>query len=234
MTDFHTHILPGMDDGSGSLEQSERMLQMEYAQGVRKVIATPHFYAGEDFPEEFFARREKRLDQVRNMLSEESWGKEMQVWAGAEVYYFTGMAEAPVLSEFCVEGTNVLLLEMPFSQWDKEVYRDVRSMIEKRKLTVILAHVERYYGFQKSMEIWDRIFELPVYAQMNADAFISWKKRRLGRKLLREGYHVILGSDCHNTDRRPPNLAEGREAIRKRAGEKMLEQIDRAEESVFD
>lgn len=233
MTDFHTHVLPEMDDGSDSLEQTRRMLQIEYAQGVRRVIATPHFYAGEDFPDEFLARRQDRLERVRTMLAGETWGHEMEVCGGAEVYYFNGMAESSVLPKLCVEGTKILLLEMPFSQWDKAVYQEVRNIVERRKLTVVLAHIERYYGFQKSMESWNHIFELPVYTQMNADVFISWKKRHLGMKLLKKGYEVILGSDCHDTDRRPPNLTEGREIIRKKAGEEMLKQIDRTGKRVF-
>lgn len=233
MTDFHTHVLPEMDDGSDSMEQTKRMLQMEHSQGVREVIATPHFYAGEDFPEAFLERRKERLAQVRKMLAGEPWGREMQIRGGAEVYYFTGMSEAAVLPKLCMEGTDVLLLEMPFSQWDKAVYQEVRNIVEKRKLTVVLAHIERYYGFQKNMEIWNHIFELPLYAQMNADVFISWKKRHMGMKLLKRGYDVILGSDCHDTDRRPPNLSAGREIIRKKAGGEMLEQIDRTGKRVF-
>ena len=233
MIDFHTHILPEMDDGSSSLAQTMEMLRMEYSQGVHKVLATSHFYAGEDFPERFLKRRAGKLKQVREALLQESWGKEMQILGGAEVAYFTGISEAPGLSGLCIEGTSALLLEMPFSQWDKDVYQEVKKMVEKRKLTLILAHIERHYGYQKNREVWDRVFELPLYAQMNAETFLNWKKRRTGRKLLKKGYAVVLGSDCHDTDRRRPNLEAGREMLQKKEGKEILERLDRTGKQVF-
>lgn len=233
MIDFHTHILPEMDDGSRNLEQTRRMLQMEYRQGVRKVVVTPHFYAEQDFPEEFLKRRSDRMTRMRELLSEEEEISGLQIRAGAEVYYFNGMSEASMLPELCVEGTSVLLLEMPFRQWDKSVYREVEKIIDKRKLTVVLAHIERYYGYQKSKDVWNHMFELPVYAQMNAEAFLTWGKRHTAMKLLKKGYAVVLGSDCHDTEKRPPNLGSAREEIRKKAGEEILEQIDRTGKRVF-
>lgn len=233
MIDFHTHILPNMDDGSRSLEQSREMLLMEYHQGVREVVLTPHFYAEQDFPEEFLQRRSDRMNRMMEMVSEEEELSGLRIRAGAEVYYFNGMSEADMLPELCVEGTDVLLLEMPFRQWDRSVYREVEKMIEKRKLTVVLAHIERYYGFQKSRDVWNHIFALPVYAQMNAEAFLSRWRRHTAMKLLKKNHAVILGSDCHDTEKRPPNLSSARELIRKKAGEELLEQIDSAGKRVF-
>ena len=57
-----------------------------------------------------------------------------------------------------IEGTDILLLEMPFAQWTDEIYVDVKKLIEKQKLTILLAHVERYDSFQKSRKIWNQIF----------------------------------------------------------------------------
>ena len=57
--DFHTHILPGIDDGSASVEESIELLKAEAAQGITKVVATPHFYANYDSPERFLERRAK-------------------------------------------------------------------------------------------------------------------------------------------------------------------------------
>ena len=57
--DFHSHILPDVDDGSRSLEQSLAMLQMEADQGIRRVVATPHFYAQNDIPEKFLRKQEE-------------------------------------------------------------------------------------------------------------------------------------------------------------------------------
>ena len=59
VVDFHTHILPGIDDGSSSAEESLAMLQMEKEQGIDTVVVTPHFYPQEDRPERFLKRRKE-------------------------------------------------------------------------------------------------------------------------------------------------------------------------------
>ena len=85
MIDFHAHILPRMDDGSHRMAETQKMLKMEYDQGVRQVVASSHFYAQHEFPEVFLDRRERRLARVRETLYEEEWGQEMQIFGGAEV-----------------------------------------------------------------------------------------------------------------------------------------------------
>lgn len=233
MIDFHTHILPEMDDGSRSLEISREMLLTEYRQGVRELIFTPHYYANEEFPEHFLERRRKSLARVQEMLQHETWGSEMRIHVGAEVYYFSGMGSSSMLPQLCIEGTGVLLLEMPFSQWDRSVLTDVSKIIRKQKLTVVLAHIDRYWKWQKNGETWNEILRLPLYTQMNTETFLTWKKRIPGMKLLGDGRGILLGSDCHGMHRRPPDLAEAWEVIRKKAGSDVLEQIGLTERQVL-
>ena len=68
VTDFHSHILPGVDDGSSSLEQSLQMLRMEAEQGIRHVVATPHFYARYDAPETFLEKRSRAEALLREAM----------------------------------------------------------------------------------------------------------------------------------------------------------------------
>ncbi len=224
MIDFHSHILPKIDDGSRSLKETEEMLRMEKQQGVTKVVATPHFYASENSVGDFLSRREEALKVVYGLTEGESWSPE--ILAGAEVYYFPGMGRAGMLSEMCVSDTSLILLEMPFAQWTKEMLKDVQDIIEKQKLTIILAHVERYYEFQKKKDIWNSILELPVYIQVNAGALQNRKKKNIIFKLIKNGFSVIVGSDCHNTVSRPPNLEQGREIISRKFGDRAVQEID--------
>ena len=71
LVDFHSHILPGIDDGSKSLEMSIEMLRLEAEQGIGHVVATPHFYPQYDTPERFLERRAA----AQNALREELLGK---------------------------------------------------------------------------------------------------------------------------------------------------------------
>lgn len=235
MIDFHSHILPGIDDGSKNIDMTRSMLCLEAEQGVDRVIATPHFYASEVSMEHFIHRRKRAYDKVMHGIYEnadKASHKLPAIRCGAEVYYFPGMGRAD-LSSLCIEGTDILLLEMPFAQWSGEVFEDVERLIRRQRLTVILAHVERYYQFQKRKDVWKRVFELPLIAQFNAGCLLSFGRRRLAIKFIRSGFPVLLGSDCHNLSGRRPNLAEGRDVLKKKLGEEVLNDIDSLGERIL-
>jgi len=219
MIDFHTHILPGIDDGSRDLEETKEMLQEEAAQGVSHIVATPHFYAHRRSIEFFLTRREGSLKTVADFNA--------PILVGAEVYFFPGMGRADKLRSLCIGETDLILVEMPFDQWTEEVYTEIKDIIYKQKLRVILAHVERYPHFQKKQDIWDRIMELPLTVQLNAGSFTGgFRQRRFALNMLKQNGNVILGSDCHNMDTRRPNLSEARNVIKKKIGEGRLKQLD--------
>ena len=177
-------------------------------------------------------RREKAENPETNR---EKAGQPLpRILVGAEVYYFPGIGKAEAIPKLCIEGTKTLLLEMPFEQWKEENLRDVRALITKMGLTIVLAHIERYVEFQRDRGIWDRILELPLYTQINTGSFLRRdgiffkdKKKKFCRDWLRDHPDTLLGSDCHNMEDRRPNLAAGREEIAKTFGPEALERIDR-------
>ena len=130
MIDFHSHILPGIDDGSQTVNETVEMLRMEKQQGCVKVIATPHFYADYDSAGRFLDKRAEALHKVQALREQEDWMPEIQ--AGAEVYFFSGIGRADILPRLCVEGTSLLLLEMPFAQWTRDMAREVQDIIKKQ------------------------------------------------------------------------------------------------------
>ena len=229
MTDFHTHILPGIDDGSRDIEMTERMLEAELAQGVSHICATPHFYAHRRSIQQFLERREGALAQVRALL--ERRPELPRVTAGAEVYYFSGMGRAEDIRKLCLAGTDILLLEMPFGQWHGDQVRDVRDILRRQHLRVVLAHIERYEQMQKDRSAWDEILSMPLTIQMNSGSFISSGFRRHTQKFclgMLEGYDkCIIGSDCHNLSDRAPDMLQARKVIEKKAGRERLELLDR-------
>ena len=225
MADFHTHIIPGIDDGSRDLDETGQLLMQERQHGVTTVVATPHFYAQKTSVSTFLERREAAYEKTMDWIAgQEGMPKLLKA---AEVYFFPGMGKASALPQLTIEGTNVLLLEMPFAQWTDSVYREVREIIEKQKLTVLLAHLERFFQYQKDKSILEEVLDLPVYVQINAGSLLEWGSRRLDGKIIKSGLPVVLGSDCHNMRHRKPNLEEGRAVIRKKWGEEVLAAMDR-------
>ena len=230
--DFHSHILPGIDDGSRSTAQSLEMMKLELDQGIRTIVATPHFYADKISVDAFLTRRQHAYEKVMQTIEENNM-EAPTFHLGAEVYYFGGIGKAEMLPKLCMGDSDIVLLEMPFCQWTKDMLENVEQILNKQKLHIILAHIERYYDYQKNKDIWNTIFELPVYAQINAGSFLNWKKRGRCMKILKEDWQIILGSDCHNTESRIPNLAPGREVIRKKLGQARIDAIDELGERII-
>ena len=108
--DYHAHVLPGCDHGSDRLETSLRQLHMAAAAGIRTICATPHFYPHKESAEAFLRRREECAQLLRAHLPEQA----PQICLGAEVLICDGMERLEGLHRLCREGTNELLLEMPF------------------------------------------------------------------------------------------------------------------------
>lgn len=224
--DFHCHILPGIDDGSRDIEMTDAMLRAEEEQGVDHILFTPHFYAQQQSGSEFLRHRGNAFDKVKGLI--DSKGYAIETRAAAETYFFKGISEAGILDDLCMhtDSAQVLFVEMPFTQWRRSMYQEVKALIEKRQFTVVLVHIERFYKFQKDKTIWDQIFSLPVIAQHNAGIYKGLMTRGLGLRTIKEHWPVILGSDAHNTTSRPCNMADGRRVIEKKLGTAALSRID--------
>lgn len=231
LTDFHSHILPGIDDGSKSVKESVAMLRMEVAQGVARVVATPHFYARYDGPDHFLFRRDAAMARLQEAMAGEKTLPE--VFLGAEVYYFPGMSESEVLPRMAISGTRFVMVELPMGRWTNPMYRELEGIYVRQNLVPVIAHLDRYIRPLSSHGIPERLAELPVVVQANAEFFLRRSTARFALRLLREGRIHILGSDCHNLTDRAPNLGLAAKVIRKRLGEEMMEQIREREEEIL-
>ena len=221
--DFHSHILPELDDGSRSVEESIAMLRQEAAQGIGHVIATPHFYARYDDPEVYFPARKQAYLRLRRELERHPGLPKVTV--GAEVHFFSGISHSDVLEALTIGKKRCILIEMPDSPWTEGMYQELENISQRRDMIPIVAHVDRYIAPFRTYGIPDRLAELPVLVQANASFFLRGSTRNLAMKLLRQDKIHLLGSDCHNLTTRPPLLGDAVEAIRQRLGEGPLERI---------
>lgn len=222
MIDIHTHILPGMDDGSGSLEESLAMAKESARQGVRLLAATPHFYATQENPNSFLRRRERSL-----ALLESAWQDGFPtLLVGAEVRYFDGISRVEKIAHLTLDHTRILLLEMPFTSWSRRMVEEVVELQRSRGLQVLLAHVERYLKDQDG-QVWETFRQNGVWMQCNANFFLRWQTKRKAQALFKKGEIQMLGSDTHNMTSRPPNLALAREALVKSLGQAAWRDFER-------
>lgn len=228
--DFHTHILPCIDDGSRSVDCSLEMLKMEAEQGINGVVLTPHFYANHESPKDFFARRE----QSASLLSEAVCGKDglPKTVLGAEVHYFDGISDCDYLADFAIGDTRCILIELPMRHWDERMLQEIASIKPKRHLTPIIAHLDRYLPAFNAQATFERVLQLPLKVQVNASFFIKRSNRRLALRMLNEGKIHFLGSDCHNTGDRPPNLGSALKIIERRLGASAIGFINSNEKNI--
>ena len=228
MIDFHSHILPGIDDGSKNAEMSLQMISSLGSQGVDTIAATSHFYATERTPQRFLQRRAEAYDRLKAVLPQDA----PRILLGAEVLYFPGISHMDELPQLCLEGTDLLLLEMPFTAWNERMIREVDELSRSGVCRIMMAHIERYY-FKQPVSVWDSFLDQGILMQSNAEFFLSFRTRRKALKMLKEGRIHLLGTDCHNMSSRAPRMAEARELIRKRLGDETLEEIDALGEALL-
>lgn len=224
IVDFHSHILPGIDDGSASVAESIEMLKREAAQGITHVVATPHFYARHDSPERFLARRGEAEVRLREEMEKHAGLPRLSV--GAEVYYFPGISESDALYQLTIDEKNSILLEMPQAAWTKHMYGEMEAIAVRRGFTTIIAHVDRYIAPFRTHGIPDRLAELPVLVQANAEFFLQRYTARMALRMLKEDRIHLLGSDCHNLSSRAPNLGAAAAYIEKHLGTGALDRVN--------
>ena len=132
--DFHTHILPAVDDGSSCVDESVELLEMQKQRGISVVVATPHFYPHKDKPERFLERRNKAFQKLQAEIADQQLPK---VILGAEVYYFNGISQWEGLKDLTIGGTNYLLLEMPGTQWTDKMLEEIDGIYIKHGIIPI-------------------------------------------------------------------------------------------------
>ncbi|WP_207645525.1 CpsB/CapC family capsule biosynthesis tyrosine phosphatase [Marvinbryantia formatexigens] len=203
--DIHSHILPGVDDGSPNMEVSMKMLSMAYDEGIRHLFLTPHYVRGEN------QYRPEDLDQLFAKLQAKAGEsfRELHLYLGNEVYYTPGVAEdirKGKIHTMC--GTRYLLVEFDTSASYREIYRAVRELRQMRLFPVI-AHVERYQSLKGKPELFLELKELDACFQLNAGGVLGnslHPHTRWCRKLVENGMITFLGTDAHDMQYRTPAI----------------------------
>lgn len=186
--DYHAHILPCCDHGSDDLETSLRQLELAASAGVGTICATPHFYPHNESPGSFLERRERAFSLLRPKLGDEH----PRVLLGAEVLICDGMERLEGLCKLCREGTNELLLELPFYKWQDNIWDTIFSLNDREDIKLIIAHADRY----PICDI-ETLIDEGISLQLNVSALSHFKNRRVYLSWIDEGFVKYIGSDIH-------------------------------------
>ena len=223
MVDFHTHILPGIDDGSNSVITSKKMLDAMREQNVKTIVATPHFIPEKEEVSSFIARRQSAIDEITPYLGD------IRLVPAAEVKYCRNISKIENIGKASIGDSGYILVEMTYHQWNKQIVDDVIAIMDTTGIVPILAHVDRYWN-KDTNKYFDRFLDAGVLMQLNTSAFEGFWERRKFIKLINDGKIHLIGSDCHNMTKRSPNLGFGYETLAKY---RLDAQIEANEETVL-
>lgn len=229
MVDFHSHILPAFDDGAEDVATSIRMLKRAYEDGVNTVVSTSHAYIINDESIENFLVKRKKAYEVLFGAMKADGGPFPQIKLGAEVHIKSFLSNLDNIDKLSIEGTDYILIEMPYSSWKQEHYESVYNCTVSG-LKPIIAHADRYLDREdkfRHLKAFGAIF------QINADSFLSKPPRKRLLNMFYSGYAHILGSDMHNCTTRPNRMKDAYITISEVYGNEFLEYVMRNADSVL-
>ena len=228
MIDFHSHILPGIDDGSQDVDTSLKMLKICKDTGVNTVLMTPHCHPmSQEHIDKFIENR----DVAFQTLSKEISGKSFpDIVRASEVRIYNGLSKYSGLDKLCIDGTNYILLEMPYEIWRDYAFEEIYQLT-RLGFRPIMAHLDRFLDQE---HLFGEIFSLDVQVQINTSAFLRKNERKNMPKFFEKGRVQVLGSDTHNLELRCPNVADAYTLINKKLGKEYTDYIDYAGKAILE
>ncbi len=196
MVDVHSHLLPGIDDGVKSLEQSIELIQQFYELGFSKLITTPHIIK-EYYPNTPQIIREK-LAEVQ--MAVKAKGIPVVIEAAAEYYLEDMVGKDLTKEEFILLGPDYLLFETSYIN-EPAFLKDVIFNLLSMGLKPVLAHPERYVYLQNNSSLLHELVERGALLQININSlsgYYSGAAKKLAEKIIDLKWLSFLGTDCHN------------------------------------
>ncbi len=203
--DIHSHILPGVDDGSKDMETSLAMLRIAYDEGIRNIVLTPHYYVN-NIPYTYEELDEK-YEELKRKLSEDEQLSEINLYLGNEIYYEDGVVT--LLKEHQIHtmnNTRYVLVEYNVDTVYSDILRSIDDLTSARYIPII-AHVERYMTLRGKKDRIEEMISRGCLLQMNIssiDGGFLDENKRWCRNLVKNGYITFFATDAHNTDSRAP------------------------------
>jgi protein-tyrosine phosphatase len=221
MIDLHCHILPGVDDGAGDMDEALAMARLAAAEGVRVVVATPHLQPADYAEHPWIAAGVARLNEAV-----QAEGLALEILPGAEV------AAAPEILQHLAAlprlgNGRYLLLEPPLLGLPNFLEEVVFAM-QLAGIKVVLAHPERTQLMGVMPEIIARLAERGCVLQINLASLLGrhgGATRRVAQKLLREYPECVVATDAHDAVQRPPRLSQAAAALRRLGGEARFREV---------
>lgn len=226
--DIHNHILPGVDDGAKTIEDTMELLDMEYKDGVRHIIFTPHYIPRSDLGKnkEKAEKTRSTFEQIKDECKRSF--PDMEFYLGNELYYKSGILQELDEGRANTLGNSRYIL----TEFDTNIpYMELKKAVQQYLLKgydPILAHVERYQCLYNRFERMEEIKNMGSMMQMNTENFLEGlfsQNKKICTKAVAEGYIDFLGTDCHDCVRRKPAMEKAVSYLKKKIDKSTLETL---------
>lgn len=222
--DVHCHIVPGVDDGASNYEETKKLLQMEYDQGVRGIIVTPHFR---------FRMFETPIERIKEQFvlvqrASAEIGNDLEVYLGCE--FHANMEMPDMLRSGKVStmaGSRYVLAEFSESSEASYIRERIYALLSNGYKPIV-AHIERYEATRSDLNFVEELDDMGACMQINADSIIGkegFSIKRFCRKLMKYDLVQFVGSDCHNTSDRISRMGEAYSYVNKKIGEEYADYL---------
>lgn len=224
MIDIHSHILPNIDDGARSIEETFHLIQEAQEAGFEAIIATSHYMEGyyeTDTPE-----REVWINAIYENLQAKNI--DVKLFLGNEIYMSENIIK--LLEEgkaSTINDTSYVLFELPLNVEPLNLY-DVIYEMQEYKIVPILAHPERYTFIQKEPELVYELIQKGVLMQANYGSIIGQygeKAKIIVKKFLENNMIHMLGSDVHRENTIYPKIPAILSELNELIGEEKLKEL---------
>lgn len=237
MIDIHSHIIFDVDDGPKTLEDSRRLLEESYRQGVRTIISTSHRRKGMfETPEEKIAANFKQVQELAKQVADD-----LTVLYGAEIYYTSDILKKLEEGTFpSLGGTKYVLIEFSMNTPYKDIHSALGNVI-RLGMTPVVAHIERYHCLENDEERVGELINMGCYMQVNSSNVLKPKlfgdrykfmKKRVQFFLERDLVHFVA-SDMHNLDDRPPYMQKAYQIVAKKYGAERAEELFKTNQEIL-
>ena len=220
MIDFHSHILPNIDDGSASMEETMNIIQEAKNAGFTKIISTSHYI------EEYYESDEQERLELLNQVNKEF--QDIELCLGNEIYLTSQMTE--LLKDkkaSTINNSKYVLFELPMNAKPFNAKETVYRLIENG-YTPVIAHPERYSYVQDNPEYVEELWEMGALFQSNYGSIIGLygrKAEKTVKKLLKQDLIHFLGSDVHRENQIYPKIPKIIKKLNKVISQDKIEEL---------
>jgi protein-tyrosine phosphatase len=226
-TDFHSHILPSVDDGAENISTSLKMIEELTENGISSIVLTPHFYPHKISLEKFLINRKAAYEKLMQELKNDNKDTVNFILA-SETYLNDFIFNYEDISGLCLNGGKYLLTELPYnSDMTTSVYNSIQRLINNFNVIPILAHIDRYPFLMKNPENLIDLMDMGCLCQMNIFSLCSFSLRKKLLDYIKNDYIHFLGTDFHKPPFETVNFKRALNFISKKIGDEYINILDK-------